>query len=322
MASTAASAAAAVADAEEIEIDVPGFFRLLKNGRFLRLCGTEKLPAAPDPDTGVDSKDITVDPTTGVSVRLYLPPVSGDRKLPVLVYFHGGAFCLESSASPIYHRHLNALSSLTPLIAVSVDYRLAPEHPLPAAYEDSWAALRWVFSLPDPWLSSHADLNRVFLAGDSAGANISHHMALRSREESEAGVIIKGVALIHPYFWGSDPVGAESADPGFRDHLDKIWQFLCPNSAGPDDPKINPAAAGATNLASLGCEALLVAVAEKDIVKHRGIAYYEKVKESGWGGAAELVETADSEHVFHLFHPDTEKAKEFVRLLADFFRKL
>ncbi|XP_020594578.1 probable carboxylesterase 2, partial [Phalaenopsis equestris] len=174
---------------------------------------------------------------------------------------------------------------------------------------------------PDPWLSDHADLDRVFVAGDSAGANISHHMALRAREESEARVAIKGVALIHPYFWGSEPVGSESTDPGSRSRVEKMWQFVCRNSTGPDDPWINPMADDAPGLASLGCQQLLLTVAERDALKHRGKVYYEKIKESGWGGEAELVETPDSDHVFHLFNPDTEKAKDMVQLLADFFNK-
>lgn len=307
------------ADGDDVEFELPGLFRLYKNGRFERLVGTEKIPASLDPDTGVDSKDVTIDHDTGVSARLYLPPVPPNTKLPVLIYFHGGGFCLESAASPLYHRHLNTLSSLTPLLAVSVEYRLLPEHPLPAAYDDSFTAIRWVFSLTDPWLADHADLDRVFLAGDSAGGNIAYNMALRVRDFPE--INIKGVALIHPYFWGSDPVGSEIADPDFRANMEKIWRFLCPGTTGVDDPKVNPFANGAPDLALLGCEKLLITVAEKDVVKHRGKAYYEMLVASDWGGEAELFETPDAEHVFHLLRPDAEEAKEKVKILVDFFNK-
>ncbi|KAG0452793.1 hypothetical protein HPP92_025457 [Vanilla planifolia] len=321
--SDSAAGTVAAEKEEEIEIDAPGFFRLYKNGRFVRLIGTERMSASLDPSTGVDSKDVLVDPSSGVSVRLYLPPVSPTRKLPVLVYFHGGAFCLESAASPIYHRHLNTLASRTPLLVVSVDYRLAPEHPLPTAYEDSWTALRWVFSspFPDQWIADYGDLTRVFLAGDSAGANIAHHLALRGRKETEAGIAIKGVLLIHPYFWGTDPIGSESADPTFRSHINKIWQLTCPDTTGPDDPRLNPFTDEAKSLKELGCDRLLVTIAEKDLMRNRGRAYYDKVKESGWTGEAELHEMPDAEHVFHLFHPDTEKADEQIRLFVDFFNK-
>ncbi|RLN12591.1 putative carboxylesterase 7 [Panicum miliaceum] len=64
-------------------------------------------------------------------------------------------------------------------VAVSVNYRLAPEHPLPAAYDDAWAALQWTVSSclsgPEPWLADHGDAKRIFLAGDSAGGNIAHN---------------------------------------------------------------------------------------------------------------------------------------------------
>ncbi|PKA50120.1 putative carboxylesterase 2 [Apostasia shenzhenica] len=313
------------APGEEVELELPGFFRLYRSGRFDRYVGLDKLPASLEPETGVVSKDVTVDLSTGVTARLYLPSLAdGDstKKLPVLVYFHGGAFCLESAASPIYHRHLNTLAFITPVLAVSVDYRLAPEHPLPVAYEDSWATLRWVFSLADPWLAEHGDPKRIFLAGDSAGGNIAHQLALRAgtRPEGE-GIAIKGVALIHPYFWGSAPLGAEPTDTGLRGLMEQIWKFLCPETSGLDDRRINPLADGGRSLAELGCERVLVSVAEKDHLRHRGKAYFEKLKASGWPGEAELVETADAEHVFHLFYPETEEGREMHKALADFFSK-
>lgn len=309
----------AVAADEELEFEFPAIVRLYRSGRVERLSGTDKVPPSLDPATGVDSKDVTVDPSTGVFARLYLPPAAaGGVKLPILVYIHGGAFCIESAASPIYHRHLNELSSLTPLIAVSVDYRLAPEHRLPIAYDDSWTALRWVFSHADPWLAKYGDFSRVFLAGDSAGGNISHHVALRSSSE---GLGIKGLALIDPFFWGSVPVGSEPTDPDFRAVHDSFWKFIFPETEGLDDPRRNPVADGAPSLADLKCERVLLTVAEKDLLKGRGTVYYEKLKESGWSGEAELLVSQDVGHVFHLFQPQTEQAKAKINVLADFFRK-
>ncbi|PKA49492.1 putative carboxylesterase 2 [Apostasia shenzhenica] len=307
--------AAAAADSDNVEFEFPPFLRMYRSGRVERFGGTDKVPPSLDPATGVDSKDVTIDPSTGVFARLYLPPAAAgsDQKLPVLVYIHGGAFCIESAASPVYHRHLNSLSSLTPLLAVSVDYRLAPEHRLPAAYEDSWAALLWVFSRADPWLAQHGDFRRVFLSGDSAGANIAHQLALRAAAE---GIAIKGLGLIHPFFWGSAPVGSEATDVG-----DKSWKFIFPETIGPDDPKRNPVADGAPSLASLSCERVLVTVAEKDFLKDRGILYYEKLKESGWPGEAELVVTPEANHVFHLLDADSEQGKTKIKLLAEFFKK-
>lgn len=311
--------AAAVAADEELEFEFPPILRFYRSGRVERLSGTEKVPPSLDTATGVDSKDVTIDPSTGVFARLYLPPEAGTGgKLPILIYIHGGAFCIESAASPTYHRHLNELASRTPLLAVSVDYRLAPEHRLPAAYDDSWNVLRWVFSHADPWVAEYGDFSRVFLAGDSAGANISHHVALRA---SSDGFAIKGIALIDPFFWGSVPVGSESIDPDFRAPHDRFWKFIFPETEGMDDYRRNPVADGAPSLADLKCERVLVTVAEKDLLMGRGTLYYEKLKESGWSGEAELFVSKEVGHVFHLFQPETEQGKAKINLLVDFFRK-
>ncbi|EEC78458.1 hypothetical protein OsI_18325 [Oryza sativa Indica Group] len=85
---------------------------------------------------------------------------------------------IRLATSPAYHRCFNDLAIAYPAVVVSVDYRLAPEHPFPAAYEDSATALAWVLSTADPWLATHGDLSRVFLANDSAGGNICHHLAM------------------------------------------------------------------------------------------------------------------------------------------------
>eukprot|EP00267_Zea_mays_P041343 XP_020393228.1 probable carboxylesterase 3 [Zea mays] len=87
------------------------------------------------------------------------------------------------------HSYLNDLVARSGAIGMSVYYRLAPEHKLPAAYDDAWAALRWAVTLgEDPWLLEHADLSRVFLAGCNADANIAHDTAVRV---SAAGVAIR-----------------------------------------------------------------------------------------------------------------------------------
>ncbi|KAG0482446.1 hypothetical protein HPP92_010530 [Vanilla planifolia] len=305
---------------EEVDFEVPNYFRYYRSGRVERLAGTAIVPPSLDPITGVESRDVVLDSSTAVSARLYLPlsiSISSidNRKLPVVVYFHGGGFCIESAASPTYHHHLNVLTALTPLLAVSVDYRLAPEHRLPAAYDDGWTALHWVLSRSDPWVARHGDLRQVFLAGDSAGANIAHQVAMRAAGK---GLRLKGLALVHPFFWGSEPVGFEPADPVFRARMNQRWWFTCPGAVGPDDPRWNPTGEAAPSLAGLGCERVLVTVAEMDYLKHRGRLYYEKLKASGWKGEAELVETAEEGHVFHLREPESAKALAQLRLLAAF----
>ncbi|PKA49447.1 putative carboxylesterase 2 [Apostasia shenzhenica] len=308
-----------MAAADELEFEIPNYFRYYRSGRVERLGGTTTVPAGVDPSTAVDSRDVIVDPSNAVSARLYLPSATAgdeERKIPIVIYFHGGGFCIESAASPTYHRHLNALAALTPLLGVSVDYRRPPEHRLPAAYDDGWAALRWVVSRVDPWVTRYGDHRRVFLAGDSAGANIAHQVAARAAAE---GMPVKGVALVHPFFWGTEPVGGEPRDAEFRERMDRRWRFTFPTAAAPEDPRWDPAAVGSP--AEVGCERVMVAVAEKDFLNHRGRRYYEKLTASGWRGEAEFVETPAAGHVYHLLAPETEEAAEMIGKLVDFFRR-
>ncbi|KAK1401127.1 Arylacetamide deacetylase [Heracleum sosnowskyi] len=307
----------------EILHDFSPLIRVFKDGRVERMSGTESVPASFDPATGVQSKDVKINDS--VSARLYLPKsVKPDEKLPLLVYFHGGGFVIATAFSPLYHTHLNNLVAEANIIVVSVDYRRAPEHPLPIAYEDSWTALQWIASHSsrtgqEPWLSEHVDFQSVFFAGDSAGGNIAHNMAIRVGIEKPDGFNVKGIALVHSYFWGQETLSNEPVEPKSRDFLDRIWFFVKPDTNGLDDPLINPASD--PRLSSLGCKRVIIFVAEQDVLKHRGLYYKELLDKSGWGGKVEVVETKDENHVFHLFNPTTDKAVSLVRSVASFINQ-
>ncbi|EMS46718.1 putative carboxylesterase 2 [Triticum urartu] len=130
---------------------------------------------------------------------------------------------------------------------------------------------------------------------------------------------LKGAVLIHPWFWGSEVVGEETRNPAWRAMGGRLWEFACPGSTGIDDARMNPMAAGAPGLATLACERVMVCVAEGDFLRWRGRAYAEAVAAArgGQGHGVELLETMGEGHVFHLFKPDCDKAKEmFHRIVA------
>lgn len=316
----------------EIADEVPPYLRVYKDGTVERLLGTEVTPAAFDSKTGVSSKDIIVIPEAGVTARLYRPNlVTKTQRLPLLVYFHGGAFCISSPSDPKYHNCLNLLVAEAKIIAVSVDYRLVPEHPLPAAYEDSWAVLKWVASHisgegSEDWLRECVDFSKVFLAGDSAGANLSHHMAIRAGYADHpriGGLKLRGTIMIHPYFWGEDPIGIEAKDPVRKGMVDKWWQFVCPSGKGCDDPLINPFVdGGAESLSRLACDFIIIFVAQNDILADRGRRYYEFLAKSKWQGKAEMVETPGEDHVFHIFNPCSDKARMLIKRCASFINQV
>jgi acetyl esterase/lipase len=337
-ASVGASASATADDDGDVDFFFFPFLVLYKSGRVQRFMGTDTVPASTDPATGVASRDVVVDAAAGLAVRLYLPSLATNRtgtddddsggRLQLLVFYHGGAFVTESAFSPTYHRYLNALVSRARVLAVSVEYHLAPEHRLPTAYDDAWAALRWALASAraagtgtdtDPWLSRHADPARLFLAGDSAGGNIAHYVALRAgREGLLDGAAFRGLALLDPYFWGKRPVPSETTDEDTRRWRERTWSFVCGGRYGIDDPVINPLAMPPEEWRRVPCARVLVTVAGLDMLSARGRAYVHTLRASGWPGEAELYETPGEHHVYFLNKPDSEKAAKEMEVVVNF----
>ncbi|KAJ4716348.1 Alpha/beta hydrolase-3 [Melia azedarach] len=296
----------------EITHNFPPFFKVYKDGRVERYMVFKTVDAGHDPVTGVQSKDVIISPETGVKARIFIPTINGpDQKLPLLVHYHGGGFCTGSAFGVMAKNFLTSLVSKANIIAISIDYRLAPEHPLPIAYDDSWAGLQWVAAHfngrgPEPWINNHADLGRVFLAGESAGANIAHYVAVQAGTTGLAGLEIRGFLIVHPFFGSEEP--------------DEMYKFLCPTSSGcDDDPKLNPAVD--PNLEKAAGARVLVCVAEKDWLKNRGVAYYETLDKSGWGGDVEIYETLGEDHCFHMFNPHSEKASPLIEKMVHFIHQ-
>ncbi|KAK9076899.1 hypothetical protein SSX86_005234 [Deinandra increscens subsp. villosa] len=312
----------------EVTTELLPFLRVHKDGTVERLYIPQFAPPSlAKTSDGVWSKDAIIPPE--VSARLYLPS-NPCKKLPILVYFHGGGFCIESAFSTLCHRYMSKIASQADALIVSVDYRLAPEHPLPAAYEDSWTALQWVAThstsgynaKAEPWLVRHGDFSRLYIGGDSAGANISHHLAMRAgKEELQGGVKIVGAFLSHPHFWGSEPLGSEPVTNRETSLLYRTWMLVYPGaSEGIDDPCINPFAKNAPGLAGLACRRLIVCVASEDELRDRGIRYYDAVRESGWEGELSVFEVEGEGHGFHIWNPQTGNAKEMFKRLAAFLQ--
>ncbi|KAJ4844754.1 hypothetical protein Tsubulata_003450 [Turnera subulata] len=302
----------------DITHDFPGFFKVYKDGRIERYWDTDYVPPGEDSETGVKSKDVVISPESGVKARIFLPEISSNttntksssevHKLSLVVHYHGGGFCIGSPFASAFHVFLAALATQANAIVISIDYRLAPEHLLPIAYEDSMAGLQWVAKHsngqgPEPWLNQYADLGRVTLAGESAGANLAHYAAVQAGATGLAGLKITRLLIVHPYFGTKEP--------------DVFYKYMCPTSSGADDdPKLNPGAD--PNLLKLKCDKVLVCVAEKDRLKGRGVSYYEAMKKCGWGGSVDFYETKGEDHCFHFFKPTSENIAPLMKRMIDF----
>jgi acetyl esterase/lipase len=190
MSSTASRPASGVpGDAPYVVEDCLGVLQILSDGTVKRA----QLPLVlPDgDDAAVKWKDVVYDKANKLSLRMFAPNAgAGDKKdkLPVLVSFLGGGFLIGTFTMPNFHAASLRLAAELPAVVLSVEYRLAPEHRLPAAHDDADALFSWLraqaapdsTTTADPWLAERADFRRVFLSGDSAGANIAHHAASSS----------------------------------------------------------------------------------------------------------------------------------------------
>lgn len=308
----------------EIVTDLYPHIRVYKNGHVERFYHLHNLfyvpPSDQDPNTGVSSKDITI--SSNVSARLYLPKntTSDDQeKLPIIVFYHGGGLILNSAFFNIFHRFLNLLVSESNSIAVSVEYRLAPEHDVTSVYEDSWTALQWVASGKDSWLTNYGDFNKIFIVGESGGANIVFNMVMRAgRENLNGDVKICGSILACPYFL----IPHENVD--VKDLMAyKLWtNVICPKIEPLDCPMINPLCKTAPSLSGLGCSKLFVCLAEKDELAPGEIAmiFVEGVKKSGWDGEFVLFMVEGEGHSFFIFDPETKKARDLIKRFANFIQ--
>lgn len=199
----------------------------------------------------------------GVRARVYRP---ADGELPALVWFHGGGWVIGSvCASDHLCRALAARSGCT---VVSVDYRLAPEHPFPAAVEDSWSAVAW----------GTEQFPRVAVGGDSAGGNLAAVCALRARDR---GIDLALQLLVYPItdcaLDTSSYVEWEVGTPLTRDGMRWFWQCYVPDAADAVDPDASPLRA----LDVTGVARAHVVVAECDPLRDEAEAYARRLEDAG-----------------------------------------
>ena len=231
------------------------------------------------PELRVQNRSID-GPAGPINIRIYWPPTDHGTP-PVLLFFHGGGFVVGDldTHDGTCRQHAVGASA----VVVSVEYRLAPEHPYPAAVDDAWAATRWV---AEHGSEIGADADRLAVAGDSAGGTISAVIAQRARDsvDSADGV---GVKLLFQLLWypstmwdPSLPSFTENADAAVLDRA-AIAAFSRWYAGEVDlsDPPAGMAPGRAENLA--GLPAAYIAVAGHDPLRDDGIRYGELLAAAG-----------------------------------------
>src|SRR5690606_31093320 len=198
---------------------------------------------AGEPSPGVVTRNLTIPgPENGIRSRLYGPLLKPDGDpdalMPVVLYFHGGAWVTGSLDG--WDASARAMAQLTDCIVMSCHYRQAPEHPLPAAYEDAWAAWRWV---RDHAQDFGGDPRRIALMGEGSGGNLACATALRARDEGSTGSQPVQMTLVCPI------AAADMATESYVEHAEARplsraimrWAFrhACPDLDCGADPRVN-----------------------------------------------------------------------------------
>jgi acetyl esterase len=228
------------------------------------------LAEAPSPALARISDHHVAGPSGDIRVRIYDPEPERDAG-PVMVFFHGGGFVIGSIET--HEPYCAEAARLLDMPVVSVDYRLAPEHPFPAAAEDCEAAARAVADDPSALGLSATGL---ILSGDSAGGNLTivTAMALRDRP---AAIPVLAQHPIYPVVSARTdwPSMAEFAEGYLLDAPTMAW-FGAAYAAGEGDYR-----AGPLDFDQTGMPPTLITTASLDPLRDQGIAYYEKLRASG-----------------------------------------
>lgn len=212
-------------------------------------------------------------PAGEMKVRIYTP--TGTGPFPILMYFHGGGFVIGDLDT--FDKLCRETCGGAGVVVVSVDYRLAPEYPFPAASDDCLAATRWA--------AAHAaelngDASRIGVSGDSAGGNLAAVTALRLRDEG--GPALKAQLLVYPVT-DADPDAYPSMTANAEGYLlsraDMNWFFghYVKDASAVASPILCPIKAAS----HAGLPPALVITAEFDPLRDEGDAYAKKLAAAG-----------------------------------------
>jgi acetyl esterase len=234
------------------------------------------IESAPLPDAMPEMVEITdaaiPGPASPLAVRIYRP--TNDSAQPVLVYFHGGGLVMGSNHS--FEPLARALASASGATVVAVDYRLAPESPPPAQFDDAYAATEWTSRNAD---GLGLDDGRVAVVGDSAGGSLAAAVALAARDRGGPGIFAQ--VLLYP---GLDrdlmvPSITALADAPMltRDDIDYLHSLADGDAGPPRDPYLVPAYAADLS----GLPTAVVVTAGCDPIHDWGERYAARLRDAG-----------------------------------------
>jgi acetyl esterase len=212
-----------------------------------------------------------------VPVRLYRPRAR-TGKLPVILYMHGGGWILGNRDS---HDQVTAQMALqTDAAVLSIDYRLAPEHKFPAAFNDCYGVLTWL-AANGAALDLDLDVDRLAVAGDSAGGNLAVAVALAARDRRGPRIVFQGLIYPSLRFQQAAAIASDnpqSNSPGLT--MESLGIYAQAYLGHPADAQ-NPYAAPLMAETFADLPPAYIAAAWFDVIRADSEVYAEKLQASG-----------------------------------------
>jgi acetyl esterase len=211
-----------------------------------------------------------------VPVRLYAPAAPADASTPCALYLHGGAFTVGNLDTE--HRSAARLAAEAGIVVVSVDYRLAPEHPFPAAVHDCAAALAWV---ADRARELRVDRDRIAVRGASAGGGLAAALALHARDHDGPPLCFQVLLMPELDDRLETPSMRQFVDTPMwdRGRAETSWTHYLGTVPGSAD--VSPYAAPGRALDLTGLPPAYVSVCEFDPLRDEGMAYAQRLVQAG-----------------------------------------
>jgi acetyl esterase len=218
----------------------------------------------------VETEDLSIPSAAGgVDARLYRPAAPAKA---LVVYFHGGGWCAGSVA--LSDPDCRVLAERAAAVVLSVDYRLAPEHPYPAGPDDCWAAVRWAAENREALAPA---ARRLVTIGSSAGGNLAAAMALRARAEGGPAIDLQ-VLLCPALYLGWDyPSCAQELGGEWIDSGD--MRALAAAYLGDREPDARAAPARERDLR--GLPPALIVTAEYDVLRDEAEDFGRRLAAAG-----------------------------------------
>lgn len=213
-----------------------------------------------------------------INVRLYTPEQTASTAAPALLYIHGGGFVVGSIETE--HATSAMLARKLGVLVVSVEYRLAPEHPYPAGLEDCYAALNW---LHENAASLNVDRARIAVIGQSAGGGLAAGLALLTRDRKGPALCFQflGIPELDDRLDTPSMVAFTDTPLWHRPNAEFSWKYyLQPTyQPGAADVPVYAAPARATDLG--GLPPAYVSTMEFDPLRDEGVLYALKLMQAG-----------------------------------------